>query len=418
MINPEVQQLSEKALKVNFNEIQQAHFDRLMSELEAISDGLGFAELKAKAEAGSKEALQVMRDYITKKEQIVKFIETKEISRVNWELESEPVLELPVESIEACDISPDGSRLIYITESPTSQGVYVKYLQNNKPPKEIFARTANIAKMKDVKFVPDGEKAFIVTNKPELYTAWLPTDVKEGDWVQERVRLAHAKMHDCAVSPNGQDILFVGDGYVEIANLENIHDPNRTRLVLNLKHEDPDRAEGYIQAGVCFSPDGKIAYVPLNEKICRIDLNKNDNPIGLPTWESDDVGESITQFDPIYSVAITSDGEYLFTGTQDGQISKWETATGKEMALTVMEENDGDINSLTTAIQKMIVSPDNKHLIVGDDFGRLTFIDIETGEHIKEIQLPQASSVTELKLVGEDTIYAQTETMIHRVKSI
>ena len=73
MINPEVQQLSEKALKVNFNEIQQAHFDRLMSELEAISDGLGFAELKAKAEAGSKEALQVMRDYITKKEQIVKF---------------------------------------------------------------------------------------------------------------------------------------------------------------------------------------------------------------------------------------------------------------------------------------------------------------------------------------------------------
>ena len=143
MINPEVQQLSEKALKVNFNEIQQAHFDRLMSELEAISDGLGFAELKAKAEAGSKEALQVMRDYITKKEQIVKFIETKEISRVNWELESEPVLELPVESIEACDISPDGSRLIYITESPTSQGVYVKYLQNNKPPKEICC-SANI----------------------------------------------------------------------------------------------------------------------------------------------------------------------------------------------------------------------------------------------------------------------------------
>ena len=73
------QNLTERALKANFNESQQAHFDKLMSELEQISGGSGFAELKAKAEAGSKEALQVMRDYIAKKEQIVEFIETKEM---------------------------------------------------------------------------------------------------------------------------------------------------------------------------------------------------------------------------------------------------------------------------------------------------------------------------------------------------
>ncbi|MBT5503501.1 hypothetical protein HN858_00880 [Candidatus Falkowbacteria bacterium] len=71
-------ELQEKALHASFTEVQQRHFDKLMSELEVISGGLGFAELKAKAEAGSKEALQVMRDYITKKEQIVNFIETKE----------------------------------------------------------------------------------------------------------------------------------------------------------------------------------------------------------------------------------------------------------------------------------------------------------------------------------------------------
>ena len=78
MLTPE-QNLTERALKANFTEVQQQYFDRLMSELEVISGGLGFAELKAKAEAGSKEALQVMRDYIVKKEQIVEFIETKEI---------------------------------------------------------------------------------------------------------------------------------------------------------------------------------------------------------------------------------------------------------------------------------------------------------------------------------------------------
>jgi len=55
-----------------------------MSELEVISGGLGFAELKEKADAGNKEALQVMRDYIAKKEQIVEFIEKKEMPENEW----------------------------------------------------------------------------------------------------------------------------------------------------------------------------------------------------------------------------------------------------------------------------------------------------------------------------------------------
>ena len=80
MINPE-KQLQENALKANFTEFQQQHFDRLMSELERISGGLGFAELKAKAEAGDKETLQVMRNYIAKKERIVEFIE-KDLSKL------------------------------------------------------------------------------------------------------------------------------------------------------------------------------------------------------------------------------------------------------------------------------------------------------------------------------------------------
>ncbi|MBT5338228.1 hypothetical protein HN858_05485 [Candidatus Falkowbacteria bacterium] len=72
------EQINEKALEADFTERQQVHFDKLMSELEVISGGLGFAELKVEAEAGSKEALQMMREYITKKEEIVEFIETRE----------------------------------------------------------------------------------------------------------------------------------------------------------------------------------------------------------------------------------------------------------------------------------------------------------------------------------------------------
>ena len=79
MISPEVGQIQEKALHTDFTEAQQIYFDKLMSELEKISGGLGFAELKEKAETGNKEALHILRDYIAKKEQIVEFIETKKV---------------------------------------------------------------------------------------------------------------------------------------------------------------------------------------------------------------------------------------------------------------------------------------------------------------------------------------------------
>ena len=114
MISPE-QQLTEKALHANFTEVQQVHFDRLMSELEQISGGLGFAELKEKAEAGDKEALQVMRDYITKKEEIVEFIETKNI--YYWE----------------CDIEIGNRVLIWRPGKPLHGRVaYVREIQEDK----------------------------------------------------------------------------------------------------------------------------------------------------------------------------------------------------------------------------------------------------------------------------------------------
>jgi len=108
MINPE-QQLQERALKVNFTEVQQEHFDRLMSELEQISGGFGFTELKVKAEAGDKDALQVLRDYVAKKEQIVEFIETKEIE-IDYDTIPLRDKELRVGDLVAVDFFGDGAK--------------------------------------------------------------------------------------------------------------------------------------------------------------------------------------------------------------------------------------------------------------------------------------------------------------------
>ena len=410
-----LEQIQESALKVDFNKVQQAHFDRLMSELEEISGGLGFSELKVKAEKGSKEALQVMRDYIAKKEQIVKFIETKEKPEGEWKLQSEPVFETKEGSIEACDISPDGKNLVMLNDEPPYVFI-LDLLDKNKKVESPVSHYLPKSTPAGVKFALDGKSVLISDRSTQIHRVWMPGSEDDSSWVQRENVLMHRDMFDCFTSPNGNDLLFIGGGQVELVKLDTIYDENREKMGINLKHEDPDRAEGYIQAGVCFSPDGKIAYVALNEKICRIKLNDDKRPIGLPTWASEET-DFVTQFDPIYSIAIAPDGKYVFSGTQDGHISRWETETDKETYLTVISENEEDLNPPNVAVQKMIVSPDNKYLIAGDDMGRVIFIDVETGVHVREIQLPQASSVIELKLVGDDTIYAQTENMVHRIKS-
>ena len=112
MKNIETQQLTETALKASFTEVQQRHFDKLMSELNVISGGLGFAELKEKAEAGNKEALQVLRDYIAKKEQIVEFIEKKEYGFMGMKYADIPVRneELKINDNIAVVFATDGAR--------------------------------------------------------------------------------------------------------------------------------------------------------------------------------------------------------------------------------------------------------------------------------------------------------------------
>ena len=80
-----LEQITERALHANFDEVQQRYFDKLMSELEEISGGLGFAELEVEARklpptsVGERTAIQVLRDYVAKKEQIVEFIENKKV---------------------------------------------------------------------------------------------------------------------------------------------------------------------------------------------------------------------------------------------------------------------------------------------------------------------------------------------------
>ena len=151
-----LEQLTEKSLQANFTEVQQRHFDRLMSELEVISDGLGFAELKTKAEAGDKEALQVMRDYISKKEQIVEFIEKKELPEVNELRDEELKVGDEVFILENFSFGATG-KILSIPRSSDSKAFMVDGIKdsNNPSMKEYGFEGRLLAKNKSEKYNAD-----------------------------------------------------------------------------------------------------------------------------------------------------------------------------------------------------------------------------------------------------------------------
>ncbi|MBT5502923.1 hypothetical protein HN858_05490 [Candidatus Falkowbacteria bacterium] len=219
MINPE-QQLQENALKANFTEVQQAHFDRLMSELEVISDGLGFVEIKAKAEAGSKEALQVLRDYIAKKEQIVIFIETKKIfgeKEINWEGFKE-LKDYGTAGSNARTFKIPSSEMLVVTHDSESELTTFSVIQPED--NELYEITeTDMTFVKDI--IPIGPQEYfsIMDDLTLYYSSWSKKSYSSRwlgkDWDDPLKQLRHRK----GVSISQDCLVLFGNKMNEVSRL-------------------------------------------------------------------------------------------------------------------------------------------------------------------------------------------------------
>jgi len=78
--------------------------------------------------------------------------------------------------------------------------------------------------------------------------------------------------------------------------------------------------------------------------------------------------------DFVFSVAITSDGRYVVSGSVDGTIKIWDIETGKEIK-TLSGHN----------VLSVAVTPDGKYIVSGSVDGTIKIWDIESGKEIKTL---------------------------------
>ncbi|GAB1538581.1 hypothetical protein NUACC21_12430 [Scytonema sp. NUACC21] len=72
----------------------------------------------------------------------------------------------------------------------------------------------------------------------------------------------------------------------------------------------------------------------------------------------------------VYAVALSSDGQYVVSGSDDNTIKIWELATAKERVTFIGE---GSISCCA-------IAPDNTTIIAGDSLGKVHFLRLENIE--------------------------------------
>jgi WD40 repeat protein len=75
----------------------------------------------------------------------------------------------------------------------------------------------------------------------------------------------------------------------------------------------------------------------------------------------------LRRYDKINTVAITSDGHHIISGSDDNTLKIWNLAT-REVIATFF--GDGSINCFAA-------SPDGKTILAGDSAGRVHFLRLE-----------------------------------------
>ncbi len=93
-------------------------------------------------------------------------------------------------------------------------------------------------------------------------------------------------------------------------------------------------------------------------------------PLFAYSQEKPEIFVQLGHTENVTSVAFTSDGAYLVSGSEDRTVKIWESATGKEIR-TLHHEG------IVTAIA---LSPDNKKVLAGDEKGNITIWETATGK--------------------------------------
>jgi WD40 repeat protein len=131
-----------------------------------------------------------------------------------------------------------------------------------------------------------------------------------------------------------------------------------------IRHTDRQGSDEYITS---------IAFSPADSKIIASATDKNH----VRTWDTS-TGKLIHQFEghskPVYSVAISRDGQTLASGGEDGAIRLWDVKTGKPI---------GKIETGHWAISTLAFSPDGRWLASTGSGGTVILWDAQTRKKVR-----------------------------------
>ena len=153
------------------------------------------------------------------------------------------------------------------------------------------------------------------------------------------------------------------------------------------------------------NPEDEVVYLP-NQSIRSIDISSNGEVVAAGLQDGRIVilnladGSIVQEFEahegPVLSIVISNDNLNLASGGDDNLVKLWDLETG-QIQLT-FTEHYGRINDLD-------FSPDNSSLASGSSDSRVIVWDIATGEALK-IYDPQLGSITTLAFSPDGTYLA------------
>jgi len=183
-------------------------------------------------------------------------------------------------------------------------------------------------------------------------------DAGEGDNVYKITEHINAAF-EVAYSPDGN--LIASAGWDDIVRVVNVRD-NPNGLAGTVLYELKGRS-------VAFSSDGKQIVSGSRDKTVRL--------WDLATGEQ--VGELKGHRDKVNSVAFSPDGKQIVSGTVGGQVLVWDSATGEQV---------GELKGHSCRVYSVAFSPDGAEIVSGGDDATVRIWDSATGEQLQELTGP------------------------------
>jgi WD40 repeat protein len=223
----------------------------------------------------------------------------------------------------------------------------------------------NIAQMshdgviQSVVFSPDGSLVASSSSAKDDVRVW---DAETG---QEVVHIPNDDgVYFVSFSPDGKKLVSAGSAMISVWDIEDVL--NNSRVVDNYN-------AGY-RSPLAFSPDGKWVASEKCEPL--------GPEFGMPVCASSSVHiwdistgqeiSSILHSDRINSIAFSSNGDRVVSGSKDGIVLVWETSTGNEITRMAHKES----------VTSVRFSPNNKWVASGSSDNTVRVWDANTGQEI------------------------------------